>query len=1028
MRSPGSCFAVVAWFCALAPPALALEASEVRRATGVEAGLAVHLGTTDGRLEAGLAEGGRMLVHGLAPDRASRDRARATLQARGLYGLASVETLASFAALPYADNLVDLLVADLDVLGAAAPPQEEVRRVLAPRGVAFLKQGGTWSAHVEPVPEAMDEWTHWDYGPAGNPVSRDALVRPTTSLRWYAGPTTTDNAADKVGLRLVGGRVFYPLRDYGYRHLVRRGTRRHLVARNAFNGVLLWKRPIDDVPGRGDNPPRFALTATPERLLAIREAGGPLEAIDPATGQTLLRYDQLPAPPKYEKRRYWDEPASDFHFIVRCLDGKLLYAYRDAITLVEAATGRRLWAYRAGEGRQVGWAVAGEGKVFATLSRRPLAKARASVATVLGSVVALDAATGRPLWRRDGWDGAHMYRMVYAQGSVIVPTFQPEKPQKLGYREAYTVTCLRAADGSVRWRTEEKHSAHGHYQVVLVRGGRVTVGQQRGFSLDLETGEFLAKHTWGQYDAACADLRGLPGYTFYGLTFLDDAGRRITRGQARSRCDTGVFPAYGLMYAGPSGCLCSNFVNGYLALAAQPPPRPVPDARRLERAGGHVELSPPAPWPADDEWPIHLGNPRRGSSTRGGAAEHLAPLWSAAVAEPPKGLLATDWAENDDTVGLVSALTVADGKVFVAVPDAHRVVALDARTGREAWSFTAGGRVDSPPTVYRGLCLFGSRDGRVTCLRAADGKLLWRFLAAVRERRIVAQSQLESPWPVHGSVMVHDGQVVFTAGRQSAIDQGIQVYALDPATGALEWKTRVWTDPDADPQDEPRSHRYQPDYRRTQSLLVSDGRRLYHAIDPLKSDYGEGESVALIPRTASNRGGWVTSQKDLQHSARDITVLWANSNGFLSRRVEGVGRFDFPGVCYSDLFGEKIVLAERRLYLLSRGGYGRRFPGLSLFRLGPQGRPAPKPEWTAKVDTGRHHYAACVLAGERLLLAGHPRHGEDAFLAVHSAADGTRQAEHGLPARPVRDGLAVAYGRIYLAGSDGTVTCLAETP
>ena len=43
---------------------------------------------------------------------------------------------------------------------------------------------------------------------------------------------------------------------------------------------------------------------------------------------------------------------------------------------------------------------------------------------------------------------------------------------------------------------------------------------------------------------------------------------------------------------------------------------------------------------------------------------------------------------------------------------------------------TAGGRIDTPPTIADGLCLFGSHDGWVYCLRAADGRLAWRFRAA----------------------------------------------------------------------------------------------------------------------------------------------------------------------------------------------------------------------------------------------------------------------------------------------------------
>ena len=105
------------------------------------------------------------------------------------------------------------------------------------------------------------------------------------------------------------------------------------------------------------------------------------------------------------------------------------------------------------------------------------------------------------------------------------------------------------------------------------------------------------------------------------------------------------------------------------------------------------------------------------------------------------------------------------GKLFVASVNEHAVRALDALTGERLWSFTAGGRVDSPPTYHRGSVLFGSADGFVYCLRAADGALAWRFRVAPADRRTVAYEQVESLWPLHGSVLVQDGVAYCLAGR-----------------------------------------------------------------------------------------------------------------------------------------------------------------------------------------------------------------------------------------------------------------------
>ena len=60
-----------------------------------------------------------------------------------------------------------------------------------------------------------------------------------------------------------------------------------------------------------------------------------------------------------------------------------------------------------------------------------------------------------------------------------------------------------------------------------------------------------------------------------------------------------------------------------------------------------------------------------------------------------------------------------------------------------------------------------------------------RFLAAPYDRRIANFEQVESAWPVHGSVLVDNGVAYFTAGRSTYLDGGIRVYGLEPATGKV---------------------------------------------------------------------------------------------------------------------------------------------------------------------------------------------------------------------------------------------------
>ncbi|GAG36747.1 unnamed protein product, partial [marine sediment metagenome] len=70
-------------------------------------------------------------------------------------------------------------------------------------------------------------------------------------------------------------------------------------------------------------------------------------------------------------------------------------------------------------------------------------------------------------------------------------------------------------------------------------------------------------------------------------------------------------------------------------------------------------------------------------------------------------------------------------------------------------------------------------------------------LAAPDESRIVAFGQLESPWPVHGSVLVLDGRAYFTAGRSAHLDSGMIAYCLDVESGKVLQQTRLSADTDS---------------------------------------------------------------------------------------------------------------------------------------------------------------------------------------------------------------------------------------
>jgi outer membrane protein assembly factor BamB len=85
------------------------------------------------------------------------------------------------------------------------------------------------------------------------------------------------------------------------------------------------------------------------------------------------------------------------------------------------------------------------------------------------------------------------------------------------------------------------------------------------------------------------------------------------------------------------------------------------------------------------------------------------------------------------------------------------------------WRFKTGGKVRSSPAVVDGAVLFGSEDGHLYCLNAADGGLRWKFFAG---------GDLSSSPAVAG------GAVFFTGGNGD-------IYALDLETGKPRWVVKT---------------------------------------------------------------------------------------------------------------------------------------------------------------------------------------------------------------------------------------------
>jgi len=1062
-------------------------AGEILAAAGVRGGLVVHLGCGDGKLTAALRASASYVVQGLDTDAASVEKARAHIRSLGLYGAVTADRWDG-KRLPYADNTLNLVVAS----GQWQVASEEVLRALAPNGVAYLREGDGWKKTVKPRPKEMDDWTHYLYDASGNAVSHDTLVGPPRRLQWTGSPRWSrhhDRMASMSCMVSANGRLFY-IMDHGPVASVNLPPVWELVARDAFNGTVLWRRPIPRwnthlwplKSGPGQIPRR--LVAVGDRVFVTLSLDAPCSALDAATGETVRDYP--------ESKNCEEIIASDGVLFLLANDKPCAWAdFRPKATYVWDNTGRanRDWAWDEAPRRIV--AVEAEsGKLLwkrdAKVAPLTLAADRERVAYHDGDkVVALNRATGAELWT-----SAPVKRRTPMPVS-FGPTLVLTREVVLFSGGDRSMSGLSAKDGKTLWTAKHPASGHASPEDLLVVGGLAWAGQIAGggdngifTGRDLLTGEVKSefppdiKTYWFHhrcYRSKATDNFLIPSRT--GIEFVDFRAKKWDINHwVRSGCIYGMLPCNGLVYASPQSCGCylESKLFGFNALAPAAPAAtvttPPSDDARLEKGPAYEAVGgKPEAGGREDEWPTYRHDPARSGGTKAAVPSELKLAWQA------------------DVGGRLSAVVVAGGKLLVASIDAHAVHALDAATGKAAWAFTAGGRVDSPPTAWQGRVLFGCADGWVYCLRAADGALAWRFRAAPQDLRIGAFEQLESPWPVSGSVLVQNGVASFVAGRSMFLDGGLRLIRLDAATGK-KLSEAVLDERDPESGGNLQVHVKGLDMPvALPDVLSSDGKFLY--MRSQRFDL-EGKRIEIPPRLATDQTG---EGAHLFSCIGFLDDTWFHRGYWLYGRsfTSGWGGW-FRAARYAP-YGRILAVGDDAVY-----GYGRKPEFLANadvleYRLFAAAKAAddaamkrvtaaagridattprrsanaadwkarsrfPDADLTAASTKWVHNQPsvvarAMVLADKMLFVAGPPDVVDErrairlpdekdvqeglarqaaalagklgARLWAVSAADGKPVARYKLDAVPVHDGMAAAGGKLFIATLDGKVLCLA---
>ncbi len=1049
--------------CADAP------AREMVRQTGLTGGLIVQLGC-DTAVEVTrlgqLRRCGSFLVQGLDTDPATVAKLCVNFARQYRDGTVTTGTFDG-THLPYVDNLVNLLVAES--LGPC--PMSEVMRVLAPGGAAWINGKMT----IKPRPETIDQWTHYLHGPGNNAVADDNQIGPPRFTQWIGDPVWTRNHHKVNSISTVvtnGSRLFYIVDQATDANMAVPG-KWAIVARDAFNGKMLWKKPLPLwVSGAirfRSGPPQVTrlLVADGDSLFVPLQANAPVSRLDARTGRTIATYAGTTGAEEIIKSDdvllvLTGTPVAEQTAKMPEFQKLFRFPNKKTVVAVNVKTGKSIWKWTPKSGDVRPETLASD--------------ARQVYLQVSDGVICLNKENGEVAWTFGATDKPSRRKLSFGTYTLVV------YDDVVMCNLSGTVSALSTHDGHELWQHPvAKHGFHSPLDIFVI-DGLVWLGTQRPDSvappavgdfsagLDLHTGKtkvsesVLAElQTAGHHHRCYREkatsrfiLAGKRGIELVDLEGSDDVRNNWIRGT----CQYGIMPANGLLYCPPTSCGCymESLLHGFWSLASfdsamEDPRRVVKPAARLSKGAAYA----PAPAkqhgvPDGEDWAAYRHDGVRSGVAATNVPAELRLAWTTQVG------------------GRLTQPVIHDGVVVVASIDRHTIHGMDARTGRPLWQQTAGGRVDSAPTIRGDLVLFGSDDGKVNCLRLHSGQVVWSFLCAPKHLMNVAHDRLASVWPVHGSVLVLDGVAYCAAGRSTWVDDGIYLYALDPETGGVlhtyHFKS---TTPEFEQNKEQASDKYvaKIDQNRTdyKTFLQPDRSDAFSMAGGTRADVlvSDGHSV-FLHQVKFDRD--LVRQPGMSRHLFSTSSLLDDYENHRSHWMLGTGDFSRVPVAYSWIvnsrgarrrdcatavpYGVTLVFDDHAVWGVHRQGrsdgnytlfqranrpFSENEPALPDFRKLPKDEtPAPY-VWSEQINVRPR---ALVKSGDFLFLGTTPtdipaqdphaayegRLGGD--VRVFRAADGSQIARYALDHPVVWDGMAAADQRLFVATTDGKVRCFGK--
>ena len=935
-----------------------------------------------------LAKASDLTVYVQSADSDQAAAVRAAADAAGMLGTRVFVDTGPLRAIHLTDNLADCVLVDESATDQIV--DAELLRVLSPRCSAFVGDREL----VKPVPAGIDEWSHPYHGPDNNPQSNDQFVRGEFRTQFLGYPKFSPMPEQTV---ISGGRIYKAMG-----HIAHKANQNEmlntLLCINAYNGTILWRRPLpegfmihrntmiatDDAVYLGDHESCKIVdgrTGNVRDQITVPQAitDGPVwkwMGIHDGVLYALVGNPEIRVDTQRSERRglgHWPWGMWKGHDYK---DPRTAFGFGRTLVAIDIRNnpGEILWHYRDEEFLDARAVCISDGRIYCYSPERFL--------------LCVDTTDGKPLWRNSEKDLLDAID-VNSKAQHYITGYATTAYMKCNDRFIFfagpqrnQMVVASADDGKLAWTFST-----GNLQLVLRDDAIWAAGPQKtehGFRLDYATGEILSKFPSRR---ACTRATGCADSIFFRASggtvrVLTETNTAQHIDPMRPPCQDGVLVAGGHLYWGPWMCGCELSLYGNICL--RPSGDVAVDSNRLYRdallTGENIAQVEPLGLHNDD-WPTYRGGNARNDITALKIPDGVELKWRAQVA----------------AAELPTAPVTAGDMVFIA-NRSGAVQALDS-DGSTVWKTYTAGPVYYPPTVANDRVYVGSADGRVYALAARTGQFLWSFRVAPEDRWISVYDKLISAWPVAGGVVVANDTVYAAAGITHY--DGTYVVALDAVTGELKAHNTTSGTLEAD---------------------VNNGISL------------QGNLTIVDDELRFLAGGvYETARYDLE------TLDCLNEP-----KTQVTSQFRTAFYPYYPAYGKYVSLdfARDDGSLLSHDASyeGSLFTNLTLEEPLPPGINRPRKEaarWirrrggeapaTIWKDPADRRFTSFIVSPTRLLATGHPdANADQAFLAAMNINDGSDAWLQEIPALAVKGGTAIDRRRnIYVSLENGELLCYA---